>query len=483
MAKKNSKCYTNGIQNIYLEDGAAIPEGYYKGFAYKSKETLENRIKKTAKTKLDRYGSETYNNSDKNKQTCIERYGVDNVSKSSSTKAKMKQTNLRKYGVENPFQAESVKAKIKQTTLNKYGVEYISQTKDHKKQVHDFWKNISEDQLSEIRKKKAQTCIAKYGVSNVMHVPEFQDKLEQTCIEKYGVPTYLMTEEVRLTTSNDSKPNRAFEDLLRNQGISFDREYHIGHKSYDFKCDTTLIEVDPYATHNSTWGIFGRQPLDPRYHYDKSHLAVRCGFRCIHVWDWDDQNKILNLIKPQTKVYARHCTVREISLQASKDFLKTWHLQGNVKSEVQIALCYKDRIVSVMTFGKSRYSKKYQYELLRYCSCECVIGGAEKLFKYFLTQYKPESVVSYCDLSKFVGNVYTKLGFKYKSYSIGKHWYNPKMNIHITDNLLRQRGFDQLLGKYFGCFGKGTNNELLMLQHGFVEIYDCGQATYIWTAT
>lgn len=43
------------------------------------------------------------------------------------------------------------------------------------------------------------------------------------------------------------------------------------------------------------------------------------------------------------------------------------------------------------------------------------------------------------------------------------------------------RGFDQLLGKTFGVFGRGTSNEELMLSHGFVEIYDAGQATYIFT--
>ena len=58
------------------------------------------------------------------------------------------------------------------------------------------------------------------------------------------------------------------------------------------------------------------------------------------------------------------------------------------------------------------------------------------------------------------------------------HWYNIKTGQHITDNLLRQRGFDQLFSTNYG---KGTSNRELMLQHNFVEIYDCGQSTYVWT--
>ena len=133
-----------------------------------------------------------------------------------------------------------------------------------------------------------------------------------------------------------------------------------------------------------------------------------------------------------------------------------------------------------MTFGKPRYNSEFQYELLRLCSKPgfIVVGGASKLFKYFLDNYKPESIISYCDLAKFSGKVYESLGMK----RIGEsrpscHWYNIKTHQHITDNLLRQRGADQLLGTKDG---KGTSNKEIMIREGFVEVYDCGQATYVW---
>ena len=132
-----------------------------------------------------------------------------------------------------------------------------------------------------------------------------------------------------------------------------------------------------------------------------------------------------------------------------------------------------------MTFGKPRYNSKYEYELIRYCSNSNVIGGAEKIFSYFTNTHNPKSIISYCDLSKFTGELYTKLGFTYKNTSIGKHWYHMGRKIHITNNLLRQQGFDRLVGEEFGVYGKGTSNEEIMLANGFVEIYDCGQSSYI----
>ena len=53
----------------------------------------EQITQKTANTKLVRYGDSKYNNSTKNKQTCLERYGVDNPMKHESVKEKSKQTN------------------------------------------------------------------------------------------------------------------------------------------------------------------------------------------------------------------------------------------------------------------------------------------------------------------------------------------------------------------------------------------------------
>ncbi|MBR6113476.1 MAG: hypothetical protein IKP79_03085, partial [Bacilli bacterium] len=141
-------------------------------------------------------------------------------------------------------------------------------------------------------------------------------------------------------------------------------------------------------------------------------------------------------------------------------------------------LFYKDELVSIMTFGKPRYNKKYQWELLRYCSSYAVSGGSNKLFKYFIDNYDPKSIISYCDNSLFSGTVYKKLGFKLLSEKANPscHWVNRQGN-HITDNLLRQYGVDRLIGTRYG---RGTDNNQIMLDNGYVQVYDCGQLTFIW---
>lgn len=64
---------------------------------------------------------------DKVKNTCLEKYGVENPFQSTEIKEKSKRTSLEKYGVEFPSKSELIKQKQKDTCLEKYGVENVFQ--------------------------------------------------------------------------------------------------------------------------------------------------------------------------------------------------------------------------------------------------------------------------------------------------------------------------------------------------------------------
>ena len=217
------------------------------------------------------------------------------------------------------------------------------------------------------------------------------------------------------------------------------------------------------------------------YHKEKTDCALRNGYRCVHVWDWDDVSKILDMLKSKNTLYARNCELHEVDVKDCNVFCNTNHLQGSCKGMSVAVGLYKDgELVMIMSFGKPRYNHKYQYELLRMCTLSgcVVVGGAERLFKYFVDKYKPKNVISYCDRSKFTGDVYQRLGFTTSDkVSPSGHWYNERTHQHVTDNLLRQRGYDQLFGTHYG---KGTSNEYLMVQTGWDCVYDCGQSVYTY---
>lgn len=360
----------------------------------------------------------------------------------------------------------SVNAKTLDTKVKKYG-SYENYIKHISNSCSDTWAKMDAETKAEIQSRVQ----AHGGGWNT-------ETIKQTLNEKYGVDN-----AYKLATKfqTNSKVNQNVADALKAANIEYLREVLVGNKRYDFKVGDTLLEINPWPFHNSSWcPISTAAPLAKNYHAEKSAIARENGFRCIHIWDWDNLDIVLKLIGIRTKVSARACKILQVDVDNAKAFLNEFHVQGYARDSIRYGLYLNGELCSIMTFGKPRYNKNHEWELIRYCSKYNIIGGAEKLFKHFVDDLKPNSIVSYCDNAKFSGNVYQKLGFQLiKNYPPSKHWYNIKTKQHITDNLLRQRGFDQLFGTNYG---KGTSNEYLMLQHNFVEIYDCGQSTYVWTS-
>lgn len=324
----------------------------------------------------------------------------------------------------------------------------------------------------------------KYGHKHALQIDKFKEQVKATNLERYGTEYYCTTQEcVDKQTEKSgiiSQTNLRFAEHLKNAGIPYKMEKRIEGKSYDFELTgrNIVIEIDPSFTHSIIDTRFGGVEKD--YHLQKLKIANKHGYRCIHIWDWDDWYKIIPLLSNKKSIYARKCKVFKLYPKVANEFIECNHLQGTCRGQkVCFGLLYNDELVEVMTFGKPRYDKKYDAELLRLCSRSDVnvIGGASRLFKYAIQYMDPESVISYCDISKFNGEVYDKIGMKLVRQTPPQEIWS-KGKDYITANLLRQKGYDQL---FKANYGKGTSNEQLMLDHGWLPVYDCGQAVYEWT--
>ena len=396
---------------------------------------------------MDKYGKRGFVNPEKAKETMIARYGVDNPLKSPEIKEKVKQTNNERYGGNAPACSKEVQEKMQETCLKRFGVRNV--------------------RLSPIVKQ------------------EITKKMSNTIQERYGVPYYCLTEDcINKQGQTISKINQKFAELLTINNIQYTQEFVLENKSYDFKIGDILVEINPTYTHNSTKAPYFKNheqtPKDPNYHLDKSLLANRYGFRCIHIFDNDDWNKIIYILQPKQKLYARNCILTKVPLKECNEFLNNFHLQNTCKQQnIRLGLYHNGQLVQIMTFGKPRYNKNYEYELLRLCSHKDyqIVGGSKRLFKHFVDNYNPTNIISYCDNSKFSGKVYERLGMELiRITSPVGNWYNFNGN-YVADSLLRQRGFDQLFGT---SYGKGTPNKDLMILHEWVQVYNCGQSIYSW---
>ena len=135
-----------------------------------------------------------------------------------------------------------------------------------------------------------------------------------------------------------------------------------------------------------------------------------------------------------------------------------------------------------MTFGNLRKnlgqtSKEGSYELLRFCNKlnTTVIGGASKLFKYFVKTYSPEKVISYADRRWSEGKLYHNLGFDFVHNSNPNYFYVKNSTIELEarfkyrKDILVSQGYD-----------KNKTEKEIMKELGYNRIYDCGAMKFEW---
>ena len=229
---------------------------------------------------------------------------------------------------------------------------------------------------------------------------------------------------------------------------------------------------------------------DKEYHLRKTEICADKNIKLIHIFD-DEWKYKKNIVKSRIsnilgvtskKIYARKCTVKCISNNEMNDFLENNHLQGTIKSSFRYGLYYNDELVSVMTFGKRNIGKAKQnknynrFELLRFCSKinYNIIGGASKLFKYFLDTCHPDEVVTFADRRWLNNGFYTKLGFNL-IYATKPNYYYIVKNKRMHRLSFRK---DILVNK-FGCPKEMTEHDFCLSKKWY-RIYDCGSLKYIW---
>ena len=240
------------------------------------------------------------------------------------------------------------------------------------------------------------------------------------------------------------------------------------------------IEFDGIFWHSS------RNDEKINYHLNKTRLCEEKGIQLVHVFEneWRMKKDIVKSklrhllgIHKQT-IYARSCYVKQIESSESMKFQEQTHIQGCIGANVHLGLFYEDELVSVMTFGKPRFSKKCEWEILRFSTklnCQ-VVGGASKLLNYFEKNQHPMSIITYADRRWSQGKLYKALGFQLDHTSKPDYWY-------YKNNLLESRFKYQkhMLRNKFAKFDEGKSEVDNMYDNGYIRIFDCGSLVFMKT--
>ena len=97
--------------------------------------------------------------------------------------------------------SNNIKEKRKQTCLKKYGVDNCTKTElcrlKMKKTNYSKYGVFNYAKTNECKEKIKQTNLKKYGVTSYTKTDECQKKIKQTCLDKYGVDSYSKTQEYK----------------------------------------------------------------------------------------------------------------------------------------------------------------------------------------------------------------------------------------------------------------------------------------------
>ena len=171
--------------------------------------------------------------------------------------------------------------------------------------------------------------------------------------------------------------------------------------------------------------------------------------------------------------------IKKVDKNSKREFLNNCHIQGDDRCSVAYGLYYKDSLVSIMTFCKSRFDKKIEWEISRFCNSlnTRILGGASKLFSVFLEDYKPNSVVSYSDRRFFTGDIYNKLGMQFVGNTAqGYHYVSPDFSTLFNRQMFQKSKLKKKLQKFDESLSEWEN----MKVNGFDRIWDCGHSKWIY---
>ena len=395
-----------------------------------------------------------------------------------------------KFGTLALMNVPEVRAKIDATNLRKYGNAIYLRSKHHqesrKQAINKYYFKLRGETYDKIlnkceESKKLKVLTSKIDFQNAP-MRKYEYRLKWHC-EKCGKTFEAYYANGALPVCPYCKP----KSQMQLDVADFIKSIYPGSVEINTRKVLSPQEIDIYLPdlklgiefNGNFWHAADR--VGETYHVDKLNKAEGIGIKLINIFEYDWTNnkeqvkhRLRYLIMPnKTSIFARKCTIRQITSNIAKDFLDKYHLQGNCKAAVKLGLYYGDELVSVMTFGTPRFNKSYQWELIRFASKYNVPGGAGKLLKYFERTFNPKSIISYANRCWTIqaNNVYLKLGFKQVKVSEPSYVYVEQDSYKVLSRYQAQK---KRLKALLPIFDPALTEEENMNANKFTKVFDCG---------
>lgn len=501
-SKRCTAIYTQAkIRDTHLRQRGVAHHSQTPGFKSKIAATSRARYGRDHYSQTDEYRQRVIATNSKNYGTAypaqnelvkakmrgsfIANLGVENPMQHPDIKQRQELTNISRYGVANPLSSLTVRSKAQATMLQTHGAAYalqvpkIAKTAAIKRRVNHYsayayqrihdpdWlsaENASGKSISEIAD---ELGISSSNLCKIFHRHGLDIRKHFRSAMERDLSAHLETLGMRVVT-NDRSVIRPFEiDLWL-------PDHRLG------------IELNGAYYHSETQG------KGPSYHLKKTQAAESRGIKLLQFFDWEVfskqdviTDKIQHLLQLNHRINARSLRVIVPDSQMAWRFFESNHMQGGCFAAHTMALANDEgEILAAMSFGKSRYNKRYRYEMLRFASANglAVRGAASRLLQHFVNQHcvPGDKIISYCNRRWSEGQLYERLGFT-RSHASPPSYYYIQRNGQYAGT--RQQFQKHLLPSKLDHFDPNRSEIENMQANGFTRVWDCGQIAYVYGVT
>lgn len=343
-------------------------------------------------------------------------------------------------------------------------------------------KKISATQLSrdstESNEKRKKTMLEKYGYETNSQRPEIKPILSEKFSKAVIEPV-----EFDCSEYNKSLVEIQIKDFIQSFGFSVTSptDKLSGKQEIDIFVEAKNLAIEVDGLYYHSYNQF--ESKDQKYrHLSKSIVASENGIDLVHITDsqWKNHRGIVeSMIKSKLglnkRIYARQCRIVELDVDSARDFIEATHLQGYAGSTFRYGLMNGDDLVACITFGKPRYDKTRDWELIRFSSALgiTVVGGFSKLIKHFRKNHSG-SIISYANRMHSNGNVYLRNGFTLiRETSPGYFWTDG-------DSVFSRTQFSKgLLHRKLKVFDDTLSEAENMFANKYRRFWDCGNLVFV----
>ena len=262
-----------------------------------------------------------------------------------------------------------------------------------------------------------------------------------------------------------------FEIIHSNRSFKFELDIYLPNEKF-------AIEFDGLYWHSYPPSLMNEYK---NKHLNKTEVCEENGVHLFHIFEneWINhkdlwKSMIRNKLGKSKRLYARKCTVSNVSISESRAFCESNHMQG-YRGKYNYGLYHCGELVSLITVGKPRYDKCSDLEIIRFCTLKnhTVVGGFSKLLKH-ISKHHSGTLVSYANRRWSGGNLYEQAGFTLqRKTGPCQYFWNGGYKLYHRSSFWKDN-INSVIDEYDESLTAMENAE----NNKFKVIWDCGNLTY-----